>query len=122
MIKTPSGKKSWEIELKPVPKIIERVKETDPDIFLVGFKAEYDVSDEELVDRASRRMGETGMDLVVANDVAREKVGFGTDANEVFIVDRDGEVTHQQKSKREIAEILLTIVGEKMDERGTNKS
>jgi phosphopantothenoylcysteine decarboxylase/phosphopantothenate--cysteine ligase len=122
MIKTPSGKKSWKIELKPVPKIIERVKETDPDIFLVGFKAEYDVSDEELVDRASRRMGETGMDLVVANDVAREKVGFGTDANEVFIVDRDGEVTHQQKSKHEIAEILLTIVGEKMDERGTNKS
>ena len=62
------------------------------------------------------------MDLVVANDVAREHVGFGTDTNEVFIVDRDGEVTHQHKSKREIAEILLTLVEEKLGGRGTNKS
>jgi phosphopantothenoylcysteine decarboxylase/phosphopantothenate--cysteine ligase len=120
MIKTPSGKKSWKIELKPVPKIIEQVKKADPDVFLVGFKAEFDTSNEELVDRASKRMEETGMDLVVANDVAREQVGFGTDTNEVFIVDRDGGVTRQQKSKREIAEILLNIVEEKQNDRDTN--
>ncbi len=122
MIKTPSGKKSWKIELKPVPKIIERVKKTDPDIFLVGFKAEFDTSDEELVERASKRMEETNMDLVVANDVARDHAGFGTDTNEVFIVDRGGNVTHRQGSKREIAEVLFTIVEEKLDGRGTGKS
>ena len=122
MIKTPSGMKNWKIELRPVPKIIERVKEADPGIFLVGFKAEFDASDEELVERASRRMEETGMDLVVANDVAREHAGFGADTNEVFIVDRDGTVIHQKRSKREIAESILTIVMEKLDEGSTDKS
>ena len=122
MIKTPSGRRKWNIELKPVPKIIEHVKKADPDVFLVGFKAEYDVSDEELVERASTRMEEAGMDLVVANDVARKSAGFGSDTNDVFIVDREGNVIHQMSGKREIAERILTLVEEKFYGRTTNKS
>jgi len=123
MIKTPSGREGWNLELRPAPKIIERVKKEDPDVFLVGFKAEFDVSDEELVERASRRMVEVGMDIVVANDVARDNVGFGTDTNEVFIIDRKGNVTHTKlKSKREIACRLLTLAKENIDEKATDKS
>jgi len=123
MIKTPSGREGWNLELRPAPKIIERVKKEDPDVFLVGFKAEFDVSDEELVERASRRMVEVGMDMVVANDVARDNVGFGTDTNEVFIIDRKGNVTHiKLKSKREIACRLLTLAKENIDEKATDKS
>ena len=123
MIKTPSGREGWNLELRPAPKIIERVKKEDPDVFLVGFKAEFDVSDEELVERASRRMVEVGMDMVVANDVARDNVGFGTDTNEVFIIDRKGNVTHTKlKSKREIACRLLTLAKENIDEKATDKS
>ena len=121
MIKTPSGRKRWNVELRPVPKIIEHVKKADPDVFLVGFKAEFNVSDEELVERASTRMEEAGMDLAVANDVARESAGFGTDTNEVFIVDRGGNATHQLGSKREIAESIITIVEEKLG-RSIDKS
>lgn len=113
--KTPSGREEWVIALKPLPKIVENVKTVDPDILLVGFKAEYNISDEELVNRAYDRMIGAGMDLIVANDVARTNVGFGTDTNEVFIVDREKKVNHITISlKYDIAEKLLTIIKQRI--------
>ncbi|MDP7208208.1 MAG: phosphopantothenoylcysteine decarboxylase, partial [Candidatus Bathyarchaeota archaeon] len=73
------------------------------------------VSDEELVKKAKARMESGGMDLIVANDVARAKVGFGHDTNEAFIIDRDGG--HELltlRGKKEIASRLLTIAKSKM--------
>ena len=92
--KTPSGKDEWIIKLKPLPKVVENVKKIDPEIYLVGFKAEYNLTDEELVKRAQERLIGAGMDLIVANDVAREKTGFGVDTNEVFILDSEKKVDH----------------------------
>jgi phosphopantothenoylcysteine decarboxylase/phosphopantothenate--cysteine ligase len=113
MWKTPSGKDDWVIELKPLPKVVENVKKVDPNIFLVGFKAEYGVSEEELVNRAYDRMIHAGMDLVVANDVSREGVGFGADDNEVYIVDPEKSVEHLKASKYEIAARIFDRVREK---------
>jgi phosphopantothenoylcysteine decarboxylase/phosphopantothenate--cysteine ligase len=115
MVKTPAGKESWTIDLIPKTKIIDQVKEVDPSIFLVGFKAEYSVSDEELIGKASKRMEPGKIDLIVANDVARDKVGFGHDTNEVFIIDNEGQVEHiSLTSKAEIAKRLLNNVIEKI--------
>jgi phosphopantothenoylcysteine decarboxylase/phosphopantothenate--cysteine ligase len=113
MEKTPSGRGEWVIELKPLPKIVENVKKVDLGIYLVGFKAEYDVSEEELVNRAYERMIGAGMDLIVANDVAEEGAGFGTDTNEVYIVDHEKRVEHLKASKYEIAAKILDRVREK---------
>ena len=44
----------------------------------MGFKAEYDVSQEELVKSAGLRLKEADADLMVANDVAVEGAGFGS--------------------------------------------
>lgn len=115
MVKTSSSMESWRIDLVSRPKIIDRVKKVTPGIFLVGFKAEYGVSDEELVKKAQARMESGGMDLIVANDVARANVGFGHDTNEVFIIDRDGGREHLAlRGKEEIASRLLTIARSKM--------
>ena len=114
-VKVPSKQPQWTVELRPLPKIIEQVKKVKPDTFLVGFKAEYNITNEELINRASKRMKEAVMDVVVANDVARDKVGFNTDTNEVFIIDKQGKVLHVPLSdKKEVAEKLLTLVKEKM--------
>ena len=84
------------------------MKKIDPEVFLIGFKAEYAISDEELIDRAYKRMKGAGMDLIVANDVAREKTGFGTDTNEVFIIAPEHRVTHLNlQPKIEIAKRIL---------------
>ncbi|TRO49294.1 bifunctional phosphopantothenoylcysteine decarboxylase/phosphopantothenate--cysteine ligase CoaBC [Candidatus Bathyarchaeota archaeon] len=111
MEKTPSGRSEWVIQLKPLPKVVENVKKVDPGVYLVGFKAEYGVSDEELIDRAYKRLIGAGMDLIVANDVARKGVGFGTETNEVFIVDGKRSVIHLDlMSKHEVAKCVLDRV------------
>jgi phosphopantothenoylcysteine decarboxylase/phosphopantothenate--cysteine ligase len=108
MEKTPSGKKEWMLQLKPLPKVVENVKKVAPEVYLVGFKAEYNLSDEELIDRAYKRLKGAGMDLIVANDVARKGVGFGTETNEVFIIDGAREITHLDiMSKNEVAKRIL---------------
>ena len=111
MKKTPSGKDEWVIKLKPLPKIVENVKKIDPSIYLVGFKAEYDLTDEELIERAHNRLIGAGMDLIVANDVSRENTGFGTDTNEVYIIDRQKTVAHVNlDNKYVVATRILDIV------------
>jgi len=115
MEKTPSGKGEWVIKLKPLPKVVENVKRHEPGIYLVGFKAEYNVSDEELVDRAYKRLSGADMDLIVANDVSRKGAGFGTETNEVFIVDKGRNVNHLDiRSKDEIAKAILDRVNSEL--------
>ena len=111
MEKTSSGKEEWNIKLIPLPKVIENVKKIDPDVYLVGFKAEYNLTDDELVQKSYDRMIDVGMDLIVANDVAREKTGFGFDPNEVFIIDPDKNVHHiDLVSKYIVANEILDLV------------
>jgi phosphopantothenoylcysteine decarboxylase/phosphopantothenate--cysteine ligase len=122
MIKTPSDRESWTIELKPLPKIVDHVRKVDPGIFLVGFKAEFNVSDEELVERAYERLKASGMDLIVANDVAREGVGFGKETNEVFIIDGERRAVHiPLTGKDEIARVLVTMLAERLEKQKASK-
>ncbi len=111
MEKTSSDKGVWTLKLKALPKIIAEVKKTDPDVFLVGFKAEYNITEEELVERSYKRLKEMKMNLIVANDVSKENRGFNVDTNEVYIVDPKRKVLHiGLTSKREIAGRLLDVV------------
>ena len=118
MVKTPSGRERWSLELRPLPKIVEQVKRVDADIYLVGFKAEFNVSEEKLIEGAYKRLKTAGLDLIVANDVSREGAGFGTDTNEVFIIDPERNVTHiPLTGKDEIAKRLLTMIREKLSNK-----
>jgi phosphopantothenoylcysteine decarboxylase/phosphopantothenate--cysteine ligase len=100
------------IKLKPLPKIIDEVKELSPKIFLVAFKADYKLSDEKLIDRAYELLKASNAGLVVANDVSRKGSGFGVDTNEVFIVDKARNVTHIPLSPKQLiaSKLLDTIL------------
>lgn len=98
----------FSLKLKPAPKIINKAKEYNPGLYLVGFKAEYGVSQDQLVDSAKRRMMESGADLMVANDVSLEDAGFGSDQNKVVIV--DDEVWDVPISTKE--EIAALVIGQ----------
>jgi len=90
------------LELEPTPKIIDRVKGLQPDVFLVGFKAETELSEEELISAAKGQIGRAGSDLVVANTLG----AFGSDDNEVLLVGRDFVKRLPRMNKRELAERL----------------
>jgi len=100
--------KPMTLKLVPAPRVLDGVRKFAPDAFVVGFKAEYDVSDEELLKAANDKLGE-GLDMVVANDVARSGAGFGVDTNEVLIVTPSGSKS-MNATKAEIARAILDAV------------
>jgi phosphopantothenoylcysteine decarboxylase/phosphopantothenate--cysteine ligase len=108
-----SSEEEFTLHLIQTPKIINIVKEINPKILLVAFKAEYNVSDEELVLLARKRMKTSGADFIVANDVAVEGAGFGSDKNQVLIVD-DDTYTVPLTSKKEIAQKIVGRIIDKI--------
>lgn len=73
------------LKLKPTAKVVKVVRSSYPDLKIVGFKAETNVPEEELILRAKRSMRISGLNLVVANDVGHD--GMGSDENRVLIID-----------------------------------
>ncbi|MDW0141659.1 MAG: bifunctional phosphopantothenoylcysteine decarboxylase/phosphopantothenate--cysteine ligase CoaBC [Nitrososphaeraceae archaeon] len=111
---TRNGSKT--IKLVPTTKIVDKIKQFDNKIFLVAFKAEYGISKELLVKRALAKLNECNGDLIVANDVSRKGCDFGSDTNEVYIIDKEKDIIHiPLESKKEIARNLLKIVCKKLN-------
>ncbi len=105
-----------DVRLRATPKIIDAVKKASSETLLVAFRAEHGMSDAELVDSAYKRLKAAKADLIVANDVGREGVGFDVDTNEVFIIDSEKNVTHVPlASKREVARKLLDVIAVKIN-------
>jgi len=76
-------KEGMTLDLVPTPDILAEVK---GDLVRVGFAAES----EDLMRNASEKMARKGLDLIVANDITAAGSGFGTDTNQVTIIDRSG--------------------------------
>ncbi len=101
------GKQDLTLELTPNPHILSEVAARRPGAFLVGFAAET----EDLVANARAKLGSTGIDLLVANDVSRAGVGFDADDNEVVMIDRwGGERALPRMSKDALADAILSHV------------
>ncbi|HLO36471.1 MAG TPA: phosphopantothenoylcysteine decarboxylase, partial [Candidatus Deferrimicrobium sp.] len=80
---------------------------------LVGFAAETGS-----LDRAADKLRRKGVDLLVANDVAEEGSGFGTDTNHVWVLGADGsQVDLPLQSKRAVADEILDRVARALDAR-----
>ncbi len=103
------------LNLKPTAKIIRQIKKINPEIFLVGFKAEFNISREDIISCAKKQIDDAGTDLVIANDISRDGCHFGSDNNEVLIVDACGEVLQVSlASKKEIAKSILDVISQKI--------
>ena len=106
-----------DLELQATPKILDSIRKASPKTFIVAFKTENDVSNEELIDEAYTILREKNADLVAANDVAREGVGFQADTNELYVVDDRKKVIHIPLSnKREVARQLVDLALKKLKE------
>jgi len=105
-----SSNNKFSINLSPLPKIINIVREKSENTFIIGFKAEYGLSKEELISRALEKLKEAKADLIVANSLSNPFTGFNSDYNEVYVVNKEGNVVHIPiSSKHEIANRILDI-------------
>ncbi len=95
-----------EVELVPTPDILAGVAEMDDRPYLVGFAAETGPAE-----GASAKARDKGVDLLVANDVTRDDSGFGTDTNQVTIIDPDGTAdAWPVMTKRQVAARLWDLI------------
>ena len=101
------------LDFEPVAKIIHQIKKINPDIFLVGFKAEYNISEEKMIQCAKTQMQDAGTDLVVANDVYNKGCEFGSDTNEVILVSDEIKKVGLN-SKSEIAKSIFKEIANKI--------
>ena len=92
------------------PKILNVARRKDYKLFIIAFKAEINVSRTELIDRAYNRLLKSEADLIVANDVGREDIGFNSKDNEVYIINKEKHITHIEKhTKRYVASKIIDV-------------
>ncbi len=95
------------LELDPTPDILAEIGEKKGDRLLIGFAAETD----NLIGEARRKMAAKHCDMLVANLVNREGLGFDSDRNEVDIITGSGKTVHAGPAdKKEVAEKILDQV------------
>jgi phosphopantothenoylcysteine decarboxylase / phosphopantothenate---cysteine ligase len=120
-IDTRAGK-AEELSLIATKKVVDEVKKVSRNTLLVAFKADHDVSDSVLVDKAYKKLQECDADFVVANDLGRKGSEAGSDRNEVFVVDSKKKITHLPlESKAAIARKLLELVADSANGKGSRK-
>ncbi|HYO15677.1 MAG TPA: bifunctional phosphopantothenoylcysteine decarboxylase/phosphopantothenate--cysteine ligase CoaBC [Thermoanaerobaculia bacterium] len=102
------------IELEENPDILAGLRRVAPGAVLVGFAAET----HEVERNALAKLERKGADFLVANDVSRADIAFGSDANEVTVFRRDGEpVFLSRRPKTEVAASLLDLFAAKLSLR-----
>lgn len=111
-----SSKRTLRLDLKQNVKISDEIKKLNPKIRLIVFKAEWGLSEQELIKKAKKKLKESKADAVIANDVSKPDRGFMADENEVIIVTKDKTEKVSLRLKRDVAkEVVDSLLGEILD-------
>ena len=102
---------SFDLDLNP--DILELVSKSNkkPKI-VVGFAAES----ENLFDNARSKLEKKGCDLIVANDVSNNKIGFESDFNEVHLFYKDKNIDDEKIPKN-----FKSVIADELIKKITNK-
>jgi phosphopantothenoylcysteine decarboxylase/phosphopantothenate--cysteine ligase len=98
-----------EISIKLVknPDILKNISGSNT--LVVGFCAES----ENLIENAKKKIEAKGCDFLVANDISRNDIGFSSDMNEVYILDKNLNISHIEKdTKLNVARKILEKIFE----------
>ncbi|MGV8082541.1 MAG: bifunctional phosphopantothenoylcysteine decarboxylase/phosphopantothenate--cysteine ligase CoaBC [Coriobacteriia bacterium] len=100
------------VELERNPDILAELGAEKGGRVLVGFAAET----ADVIGYAQGKLSAKNLDLVVANDVSAEGLGFGSDANRVWLVSAEGVQALPVMSKTAIARLLWDEVAVRANE------
>ena len=104
--KIKSTKNKIKISLKKTPKIIDQIKKYQKNIFLVGFKAETNLSKKELITLAKKKMNESSADMIVANDIGSIRYRKNPESNEVLIINSHKVISSGWMKKEKIVKFI----------------
>lgn len=115
--KIKKGAEEINLQLTRNPDIVATVAASEARPFTVGFAAET----RDVLTYARQKLERKGLDMIVANDVSDESIGFNSDNNEATVVWRGGEQTLQRTSKDGIAQHIVTLIAQRL-ERPSSRS
>ncbi len=95
------------ISLKKTKKLIDTIKEQDPNIYLISFKLLSGVSTDKLIETAQKQLERTRSDIVIANDLKWIK----DEQHKAYFV-KENSIT-EVDSKRKIADKISEIINDK---------
>ena len=78
--------------------------------YLVGFAAET----ENLIQNAKKKLNMKNLDLIIANDVSSQDIGFDSDFNEVFLITENEEILIEKTSKRNLSRKIIEFISAKI--------
>ncbi|HSX19481.1 MAG TPA: bifunctional phosphopantothenoylcysteine decarboxylase/phosphopantothenate--cysteine ligase CoaBC [Candidatus Saccharimonadales bacterium] len=93
--------KSQTLILRPHTKIIDTIKKLNPKVKLVAFKAYWEKTAHELIDKS---------DATIFNDISKKDVGLESDYNEVEVVTKDSVEKITKAPKAEIAKKIIDFL------------
>ena len=97
------------LELTKNPDILKEISAISCKAKIVGFCAES----ENLLENAKEKIQKKGCDYLVANDISRKDIGFSSDMNEVYILDKNLKISHiDRDTKINIAKKILERIFE----------
>ena len=104
--KIKSTKNKIKLSLKKSPKIIDHIKKYQKNVFLVGFKAETNISKSKLITLAKKKIIESSADMIVANDIGSERYRKNPESNEVLIIDSHKVMSSGWIKKEKVAKLI----------------
>ncbi|HJJ21338.1 MAG: bifunctional phosphopantothenoylcysteine decarboxylase/phosphopantothenate--cysteine ligase CoaBC [Crenarchaeota archaeon] len=104
--KIKSSKTNISITLKKAPKIIDQIKKIQKNVLLVGFKAETNVTNIELIKSAKKKLKESSSDMIIANDIGTSRYIKNSQYNQIIIVDKKRSIVSGWMKKEKIAKII----------------
>jgi phosphopantothenoylcysteine decarboxylase/phosphopantothenate--cysteine ligase len=112
--KIKSSQNKIKISLKKAPKIIDEIKKMQKNAFLVGFKAETNLSKKDLIKSAQKKLHESGADMIIANDIG-SKYQKNSNNNEVLIIGSGKVHSSGWKRKEKIAKFIRKEIERKLE-------
>ena len=91
------------------PDILATVSNRQDRPFCVGFAAES----QNVEDYARGKLAKKKLDMIAANDITAEGLGFNSDKNALHVIWQDGDKRLPATSKSELAEQLLVLIAER---------
>jgi len=98
------------LELIKNPDIVASVAALHTKPYTVGFAAES----ENIIAYATQKLLHKQLDLIIANDISINGIGFNADENAVTVIDHQQQLELTQRSKQQLARELITIIAQKL--------
>jgi phosphopantothenoylcysteine decarboxylase/phosphopantothenate--cysteine ligase len=103
-----------DISLVKNPDIASDVSALSNKPYTVGFAAETQENNECLEKIALEKLQRKKLDLIIANDVSSQSIGFDSDYNSVLVIDKNSSEMFPKTRKAELSRQLISKISQKI--------